>query len=96
MCNKEIKFGLFLEKALGMGADYVATGHYVRLIKRKNSFPQPASLRPATPLACPRRPTPTAVGDHARSAAGFRRIKNFSLYQLQKTKTKTKVIFCGH
>ena len=31
MCNKEIKFGLFLDKALSMGADYVATGHYVRL-----------------------------------------------------------------
>lgn len=29
MCNKEIKFGLFLEKALKLGADYVATGHYV-------------------------------------------------------------------
>lgn len=31
MCNKEIKFGLFLDKALKAGADYVATGHYVRL-----------------------------------------------------------------
>src|SRR3989338_2266330 len=31
MCNKEIKFGLFLKKALAEGADYVATGHYVRL-----------------------------------------------------------------
>lgn len=31
MCNKEIKFGLFLKKALEMGADYVATGHYVKL-----------------------------------------------------------------
>lgn len=31
MCNKEIKFGLFLKKALEMGADYVATGHYVCL-----------------------------------------------------------------
>lgn len=28
MCNKEIKFKLFLEKALEMGADYIATGHY--------------------------------------------------------------------
>lgn len=28
-CNKEIKFGLFLKKALELGADYVATGHYV-------------------------------------------------------------------
>lgn len=33
MCNKEIKFGLFLEKALSLGADYVATGHYVKLSK---------------------------------------------------------------
>jgi tRNA-specific 2-thiouridylase len=34
MCNREIKFGIFLDKALAMGADYIATGHYVRL-KRK-------------------------------------------------------------
>lgn len=33
MCNKEIKFGLFLKKALELGADYVATGHYVRIKK---------------------------------------------------------------
>ena len=31
MCNKEIKFGLFFRKAMEMGADYIATGHYVRL-----------------------------------------------------------------
>jgi len=29
-CNREIKFGLFFKKALTMGAEYVATGHYVR------------------------------------------------------------------
>jgi tRNA-specific 2-thiouridylase len=34
MCNREIKFGLFLEKALAAGADFVATGHYVRIKKR--------------------------------------------------------------
>ncbi len=33
MCNKEIKFGLFLKKARAMGADLIATGHYVRLHK---------------------------------------------------------------
>ena len=27
MCNKEIKFGLFLKKALAERADYIATGH---------------------------------------------------------------------
>lgn len=35
MCNREIKFGLFLKKALSMGADYVATGHYVFKKSRK-------------------------------------------------------------
>ncbi len=30
MCNKEIKFGYFLKFALKNGADFVATGHYVR------------------------------------------------------------------
>ncbi|MBU9712527.1 tRNA 2-thiouridine(34) synthase MnmA [Evansella tamaricis] len=31
MCNKEIKFNAFLEHALSLGADYVATGHYARV-----------------------------------------------------------------
>jgi tRNA-specific 2-thiouridylase len=30
-CNKEIKFGLLLEKALKLDADFIATGHYSRL-----------------------------------------------------------------
>lgn len=28
LCNKEIKFKVFLQKALSLGADYLATGHY--------------------------------------------------------------------
>lgn len=31
LCNREIKFKVFLEKALNLGADYLATGHYCRL-----------------------------------------------------------------
>lgn len=31
LCNREIKFKVFLEKALELGADYLATGHYCRL-----------------------------------------------------------------
>jgi len=33
VCNKGIKFGLLLEKALGLGADFVATGHYARKLE---------------------------------------------------------------
>ncbi|KPH77080.1 MULTISPECIES: tRNA 2-thiouridine(34) synthase MnmA [Bacillaceae] len=31
MCNKEIKFKAFLDHALSLGADYLATGHYARV-----------------------------------------------------------------
>ena len=31
MCNREIKFGMFLDYAVNHGFDSVATGHYARL-----------------------------------------------------------------
>ena len=34
MCNKEIKFGVFFEKARKLGADFVATGHHARVTRR--------------------------------------------------------------
>ena len=33
MCNKEIKFKAFLDYAMELGADYVATGHYARVVR---------------------------------------------------------------
>ncbi|OGY57842.1 MAG: tRNA 2-thiouridine(34) synthase MnmA [Candidatus Colwellbacteria bacterium RIFCSPHIGHO2_02_FULL_45_17] len=52
-CNREIKFGLFLEKALLTGADYVATGHYTRLeaqqiTNSKSQIDRPHNLKPKT------------------------------------------------
>jgi len=32
LCNKEIKFKAFLEKAMAMGFDYIAMGHYARSV----------------------------------------------------------------
>jgi len=40
MCNRHIKFGLFLERAIEMGADWVATGHYVRKPETRNPKPE--------------------------------------------------------
>lgn len=36
MCNKEIKFKAFLDYAMDLGADYVATGHYAQVEKDEN------------------------------------------------------------
>lgn len=35
MCNKYIKFDMFAKKALELGADYIATGHFARMEKGK-------------------------------------------------------------
>ena len=36
LCNREIKFDVFLKAALDMGADYVATGHYCQKEMNEN------------------------------------------------------------
>ena len=38
MCNKEIKFKLFLQHAIELGADYIATGHYAGIERRDGYF----------------------------------------------------------
>jgi tRNA-specific 2-thiouridylase len=40
LCNREIKFDVFLKIALSLGADYVATGHYCRKDSVENSTPK--------------------------------------------------------
>ncbi|MFW6370718.1 MAG: tRNA 2-thiouridine(34) synthase MnmA, partial [Bacteroidota bacterium] len=37
LCNREVKFDLFVKEALNLGADYVATGHYCRKDEEKTA-----------------------------------------------------------
>lgn len=37
LCNKEIKFKAFLDYANGLGTDYIAMGHYARVIHTKDA-----------------------------------------------------------
>ena len=36
LCNREIKFDVFMDVAFSLGADYVATGHYSKIKKNNN------------------------------------------------------------
>jgi tRNA-uridine 2-sulfurtransferase len=36
-CNKYVKFGEMLRKARGLGADYIATGHYAQIVRDPDS-----------------------------------------------------------
>jgi tRNA-specific 2-thiouridylase len=45
LCNREIKFKVFLEKALSLGADYLAMGHYCQ----KSADPLPQLLKGVDP-----------------------------------------------
>ncbi len=38
LCNREVKFGAFLDEALRQGADLVATGHYARITHENNMY----------------------------------------------------------
>ena len=37
-CNKHLKFGLMLDKALEMGMDYIATGHYAKIEHKDGEY----------------------------------------------------------
>lgn len=38
LCNRDIKFGIFLQRALKDGADLIATGHYARVDNKNNRY----------------------------------------------------------
>ncbi|MFA6354514.1 MAG: tRNA 2-thiouridine(34) synthase MnmA [Candidatus Paceibacterota bacterium] len=78
-CNREIKFGLFLKRALKFGADFVATGHYVRLVYSRGTavVSAPATETPL-PLATA---TPVETGDRARRRSESFRL-NKSIFNL--------------
>ncbi|MFD2168450.1 tRNA 2-thiouridine(34) synthase MnmA [Tumebacillus lipolyticus] len=38
LCNREIKFKEFLDAALDLGADYIATGHYARVVNQEGEY----------------------------------------------------------
>lgn len=48
ICNRQIKFGALFDAARAMGADFLATGHYARLIPEHAQLPLLAPARDAS------------------------------------------------
>ena len=91
MCNKEVKFGAFFKKAVSMGADYVATGHYARSKSLKNP--------PAFALGC------TGQGTHGSlNSSSFCLLKSvdpskdqsYFLWTLKQDQLKRVLFPIGH
>ncbi len=40
-CNRSIRFGFLMQRALALGADYMATGHYARVVSPECRVPSP-------------------------------------------------------
>lgn len=88
MCNKVIKFGLFLKKAKELGADYIATGHYVRL--RSSVSPRTdGSLTPAVSDRLRSQPQ-DAEGDQALAVSESSASKHPNTFYLSEAKDKNK------
>lgn len=45
LCNREIKFDVFLKESKTIGADYLATGHYARTVSVKADGAEPATVQ---------------------------------------------------
>jgi tRNA-specific 2-thiouridylase len=97
LCNKEIKFNAFLNHALSLGADYIATGHYARvregcLFKAKDrDKDQTYFLHAIAPSALSRSIFP--IGDYLKSEIRTF-AKNMGLVTHDK-KDSTGICFIG-
>jgi tRNA-specific 2-thiouridylase len=101
LCNKEIKFKAFLDHALSLGADFIATGHYARLqdgpagkqlIKAKDrDKDQTYFLHAVNPEALNRTLFP--VGDYLKSE--IRQIAAQLGLSTQNKKDSTGICFIG-
>ncbi len=95
MCNKVIKFGLFFNKAIKNGADFIATGHYARTSFARSSNQIFSRLNPSADGAhSPRKNLFGSLAFSAKllKAADKNKDQTYFLYTL-KQKQLSKIIF---
>lgn len=81
MCNQEIKFKLFYERAMEAGADYIATGHYARIgLKSVHSS---AGLESSSTSYTGTRTEPPLRDEPVRSVRNIRALDSNPTFMLQ-------------
>jgi len=80
VCNKEIKFGLLLEKALRLKGDFVATGHYACLRREISN--------PLNPKGTPRRVASQTPKYKLMRAKDKEKDQSYFLWQLSQKQLK--------
>jgi tRNA-specific 2-thiouridylase len=83
-CNDLIKFGWFLDRAQAAGADFLATGHYARVVSAPGDPATPRSLDQAAPADPAATGDPAATSNPLRLARGVdaSRDQSYFLYRL--------------
>lgn len=84
-CNSEVKFKIFLDEALELGFDYIATGHYARIEETSSS-----NLKNLTPIPSPQGEEGTGIREGYLKTPGY--VKTLAK-DLRKDQTKAEDIF---
>jgi tRNA-specific 2-thiouridylase len=94
MCNREVKFGVFWDFAKKRGADFIATGHYARVLLSQGSLQSSLSL----PRSARRAPTPVAFQGPCELHTGVDRSKDqvYFLWILKQEDLEHTLFPIGH
>ncbi len=104
MCNQEVKFKLFLDTALSDGADYIATGHYARIVHGSAgpvTVSSPSVLAAAASDGVPHTVPPAAHLDQYEPAAALltgidaNKDQSYFLYRVTESALKRSLMPIG-
>ncbi len=84
MCNQEIKFKLFYEKAMERGAGFIATGHYARILPDSRSAPSRPSSRGSVAKKLPAFRNDLESGKILAMAVDSSKDQTYFLYRISK------------
>ncbi|MBQ8985085.1 tRNA-specific 2-thiouridylase [Candidatus Saccharibacteria bacterium] len=91
MCNQEIKFKLFYEKAMERGADFIATGHYARVSEFEPAFPS-SGLKFSSTSYTGTRTEPSLRDEPVRSVRNIRVENSNQIYDSGKAGSNSPML----